>query len=302
MSAPVPAALGAVAHYTLLERLEPAGPGDLYRARDTHRGRTVTVRLLPRAYVSDPDAFQSTVRSLISLSHPNVITLFDVGRHDGRFYLVFEYLSGQSLRAEMAGRPLRVRRAIDIAVQMADAVADAHAAGFLHGGLSPDSVVVTARGRAKVPAFDLAAVSGLEDRNGGVRLLDYESPEETRGERPDERADVYSLGAILYEMLTARRPHQRGAAAPGASNPHVPKALDDVVLKAVAPNRDNRCQSAALLAAELRRVASTLDAGGGAGDEEDVQGEPATGRSGALAIGGLILAVVAAIVWWFTRA
>lgn len=301
MSAAAPAALGAVAHYTLLERLEPAGPGELFRARDTHRGRTVTVRLLPPGYVSDADAFQSAARSLIALSHPNVIALFDAGQHDGRLYLVFEYLTGQSLRAEMSGRALRVRRAIDIAVQMADAVADAHTAGFLHRGLSPDSIVVTAKGRAKVPAFDLAAVNGLEDGETGVRLADYESPEEARGEQPDERADVYSLGAILYEMLTAKRPNQRGAAAPGASNPHVPKALDEVVLKAVAPNRDNRCQSAAVLASELRRVASSLDASGGASDEEDVQDEPASARPATLAIGASILAAIAAIVWWLTR-
>lgn len=301
MSRPAPAPLGTVAHYTLLERLPPAGPGDLYRARDTHRGRTVTVRLLPAGFTADPAAFMAAARSLIALSHPNVIALFDAGTHDGRLFLVFEYLHGQSLRSEMAGRTVNVRRAVDLAVQMTDAVADAHAAGFLHSGLSPDSIAVTAKGHAKIPALELAAHGGLEDAAGSVRLRDYESPEEARGERPDERADVFSLGAILYEMLTTRRPNHRGAAAPGASNPHVPKELDEVVLKAVAPNRDNRHQSAAALAAELRRVAASVDARGGAGDEEDVPVEPAVSTSRVLAIAALILAVVALAAWWLMR-
>ena len=299
MSAPAP--LGVVAHYTLLERLEPAGPGDLYRARDTHRGRTVAVRLLPRGFTADPATLVQNARSLVSLSHPNVITLFDVGEHDGRVFLVFEFLKGQSLRAEMAGRPLNVRRALDLAVQMTDAVADAHAAGFVHGGLSPDSVVVTAKGHAKIPAFELAAHGGFEQTDGEVRLRDYDSPEEARGERADERSDIYSVGAILYEMLTTRRPHHRGAAAPSASNAHVPRELDDVVLKAVAPNPDSRYQSAAALAGELRGVASVIDVRGGAGDEEDEHPEPPSGAPRVLLTVVVIVVVLAAIAWWLMR-
>jgi serine/threonine protein kinase len=301
MTASGPAALGTVAHYTLLERLEPAGPGELYRARDTHRGRTVAVRLLPRGFTPDRDTLIGNARSLIALSHPNVIALFDVGEHDGRVFLVFEFLKGQSLRAEMAGRSLNVRRALDFAVQMADAVADAHAAGFIHGGLSPDSVVVTAKGHAKIPAFELAAHGGFEQAGGEVRLRDYDSPEEARGERPDERSDIFSVGAILYEMLTTRRPHHRGAAAPSASNPHVPKELDDAVLKAVAPSPANRYQSAAAFAGELRTIAATVDARGGLGDEEDEQIEPSATVSRVLVTAVLILVAVALIAWWIMR-
>jgi serine/threonine protein kinase len=297
----VPAPLGSVAHYTLLERLEPAGPGDLYRARDTHRGRTVAVRLLPPDFTADPAALVRDARSLIALSHPNVITLFDVGDHEGRVFLVFEFLKGQSLRAEMAGRPLNVRRAVDFAVQMTDAVADAHAAGFVHGGLSPDSVVVTARGHAKIPAFELAAHGGYEQAGGEMRLRDYDSPEEARGERPDERSDIYSVGAILYEMLTTRRPLHRGASAPSASNAHVPKELDDVVLKAVAPNPASRHQSAAALAGELRSVAAVIDARGGAGDEDDDQPPPSTSLGRVMLVAIVILAGLAALAWWFMR-
>ena len=172
-------------------------------------------------------------RGLSALSHPNVTTLFDVGEHDGRVYLAFEFQKGQSLRAESAGRPMNVRRAVEIAIQIADAVADAHAHGFGHGGLSPDSVVISAKGRAKIPAFELASQSGFDKNGNDGRLIDYDSPEEARGEAPDDRSDVYSVGAILYETLTTRRPMHRGASAPSASNPNVPNELDEIVLKAL---------------------------------------------------------------------
>ena len=302
MTAPAP--LGVIAHYNLLERLEPAGPGDLYRARDTRLGRTVTLRLLPAGLTPDAAAratLTAQARAVMTLSHPNVTALFDAGEHEERVYLVFEFLTGQSLRAEMAGRPLNVRRALEIAIQITDALADAHAAGFVHGGLSPDSVVITAKGHAKIPAFELATRGGFEEHEGGLRLRDYDSPEEARGQQADDRSDTYSAGAILYEMLTTRRPSHRGAAAPGASNPHVPRELDAIVLKAVAPNPDSRFQSAATLAAELRSVAAIVDVRGGTGDEEDLPGAPATSVSRVLLTTLLILAALAALGWWLMR-
>src|SRR6185369_4150218 len=116
--------LGTIAHYNLLEQLEPAGPGDLYRARDTAKGRTVAVRLLPADFTTGADsraALIAQARAMTVLSHPNVTTLFDAGEHDGRVYLAFEFLKGQSLRAEMAGRPLKVSRAVEAAIQITDA-------------------------------------------------------------------------------------------------------------------------------------------------------------------------------------
>jgi serine/threonine-protein kinase len=303
MNASAPAPLGAIAHYTLLERLEPAGPGALYRARDTRLGRTVTVRLLPAEFARDAaarQAFLARARSLAALSHPNVTALFDVGEDDGRAYLVFEFLKGQPLRAEMAGRPMKVRRAVDLAVQIADAVADAHAAGFVHGGLSPDSIVITAKGHAKIPAFELAARGGFDPDAAAARLRDYDSPEEARGQAADERSDIYSVGAILYEMLTTRRPVHRGASAPSASNRHVPPEIDDVVLKAVAPNPASRMQSSATLAAELRSAAAILDVRGGAGDDHEhlEPGVPTLGRVFLLA--ALMLVALGLVVWWLS--
>jgi serine/threonine protein kinase len=297
MSSAATSPIGVITHYNLLERLDPAGPGELYRARDTRKGRTVSVRLLPKEYTADNAALIERARGVTTLSHPNVITLFDVGEHEGRVFLVFEFMKGQSLRAEMAGRQVNVRKAVELAIHMADAVADAHAAGFIHGGLSPESVVVTAKGHAKIPAFELAASGGFEQAEGGMRLRDYDSPEEARGEAPDDRSDIYSVGAILYEMLTGRRPSHRGASAPSASNPHVPAELDQVVLKAAAPNPDSRHQSVATLAGELRSVLPILDVREDAADEQ-AQMARSTSMSRVVVTTALLLIVAAAVLWW----
>ncbi|HVQ13415.1 MAG TPA: serine/threonine-protein kinase [Vicinamibacterales bacterium] len=301
MTEAAPAPIGVIAHYNLLERLEPSGPGDLFRARDTKLGRTVAVRLLPGDFTIDRQKLIAGARGLSALSHPNVTVLFDVGEHDDRVYLAFEFQKGQSLRAESAGRPMNVRRAVEIAIQIADAVADAHAHGFGHGGLSPDSIVISAKGRAKVPAFELASQSGFNRDGNDGRLIDYEAPEEARGEMPDDRSDVYSVGAILYEILTTRRPLHRGASAPSASNPKVPNELDEIVLKALAPNPDSRFQSAVAFAGALRGSIAVLDALGVAGEEEELAQTQSTsmGRVAVLAGGMLILA--AALAWWLSR-
>ena len=301
MSGSSPAPLGSIAHYNLLEQLEPAGPGDLYRARDTRLGRTVAVRLLPADFVVDRKKLIETARALTVLSHPNVTTLFDVGEHAGRVYLAFEFQKGQSLRAEAAGRSMNVRRAVEIAVQIADAVADAHARGFVHGGLSPDSIVISAKGRAKVPAFELAAHGGFEDDGHETRLRDYDSPEEAQGLTPDDRSDIYSVGAILYELLTTRRPLHRGASAPSGSNPKVPKEIDAIVLKALAPNPDSRYQSAVSFAGELRVSLGVLDALDVAGEEEELVQRQSTSVGRVAAMAAMMILIVAALAWWFMR-
>jgi eukaryotic-like serine/threonine-protein kinase len=296
----VPSPIGVIAHYNLLERLEPAGPGELYRARDTRHGRTVTIRWLSARFEAEglsPEVIVERARGLASLSHPNVITVFDAGEQDGRAYLVFEFLKGQSLRAEMAGRPVNVRRAVELAIQVADAVADAHAAGYVHGGLSPDSIVITAKGHAKIPAFVLASRGGFEPGDGRPRLRDYDSPEEARGTPADDRSDIYSVGAVLYEMLTTRRPSHRGAAAPSASNPHVPCELDDIVLKAAAPNPDLRYQSAATLAAELRAIGAILDVRGVTVDDDQADA-PSTSVGRVVVTAAAILIAIVAVAWW----
>jgi serine/threonine-protein kinase len=296
----IPAPIGVIAHYNLLERLEPSGPGELFRARDTHHGRTVAIRLLPADLTpgtSDREGLVAQARALMALSHPNIITLFGAGEHDRRVFIAFEFLRGQSLRAETTGRPMNPRRAVELAVQITDAVGDAHAAGFVHGGLSPDSVMVTAKGHAKIPTFHLASQVGFDAARGESTLHDYDSPEEARGEPADDRSDVYSIGAVLYEMLTTRRPHHRGASAPSGSNPRVPAELDAVVLKALSPRPDARYQSALALAGDLRALGSILDERELAEEEEippssSSRATPLVAALIVVALGGAVL------IWW----
>ena len=304
MSDAAPAPIGAVAHYNLLERLEPAGPGELFRARDTRLGRTVAVRLLPADFTPDAASRRLLIeqaRSLIAMSHPNVTTVFEVGEHQARVYLVFEFLKGQPLRAEMAGRAMNVRRAVELAIQIGDGVADAHASGYIHGGLSPDSIVVTEKGHAKIPAFELAARTGFEQTASGVRLRDYDSPEEARGQGADDRSDIYSVGAILYEMLTTRRPMHRGASAPSASNHTVPPEVDDMVLKALSPNVDSRYQSAATFVAELRSAAAILDERERAVDEGEAAKGNGTSLGRVLGLTALIVLGLGLLIAWMMR-
>ena len=303
MTTPSPAPIGMIAHYNLLERLEPSGPGDLFRARDTHRGRTVAIRLLPADSTpgtSDREGLIAQARALVPLSHPNITTLFDAGEHEKRVFVAFEFLRGQSLRAEMAGRPMNPRRALELAIQITDAVSEAHASGFVHGGLSPESVMVTSKGHAKIPTFHLASQVGFDPSRGEQALHDYDSPEEARGEQADDRSDTYSIGAVLYEMLTTRRPHHRGASAPSAANARVPPELDAIALKALSPNPAARFQSAVVLAGELRAVAAMLDARD-LSDEETPASQSSSKLVPMLAAGGLLLAAGAALAWWLAQ-
>jgi serine/threonine-protein kinase len=302
MTTSVPGPIAVIDHYNLLERLEPAGPGELFRARDTKKGRTVAIRLLPADFIdiAGRRAFVESARGLFALSHPNVTTLFDVGHHNGRIFIAFEYLKGQSLRQEMGGRPMNVRRALELGIQMADAIANAHACGYAHCGLSPDSVVITAKGHAKIPALALASRDGFA-ASDAAELHDYDAPEEARGLPADERSDIYSVGAVMYETLTGRRPMHRGAAAPSTSNPHVPPELDEVVLRAVAPNPDNRFQSAAVFAAQLRSVDALLNARGTLSDDEE-HGEATSNNLTRVALmATAILVGAGAVAWWFLR-
>ena len=296
MTEAAPAPIGVIAHYNLLERLELSGPGDLFRARDTKLGRTVAVRLLPEDFTVDRQKLIAGARGLSALSHPNVTALFDVGEHDNRVYLAFEFQKGQSLRAESAGRPMNVRRAVEIGIQIADAIAEAHAHGYGHAGLSPDSVVISATGRAKIPAFGLASQSGF-DQDG--RLIDYVAPEEAGGEAPDDRSDVYSVGAIVYETLTNRRPLHGGASAPSLSNPNVPEEVDKVMLKVLAPNPDERFQSAVAFVGALRGLIAVLDALGVAGEEEELAQTKSTSGARVATLAALLLIATAVLVWWF---
>jgi serine/threonine protein kinase/WD40 repeat protein len=211
--------------YEVLAPLGAGGMGEVYRARDTRLGRQVAVKILPDSLSQDPRRvarFETEARALAALSHPNILGIHDFGQSDGRIYAVTELLDGESLRDRMAGEPMVWRKAAEIAAAIADALASAHAAGIVHRDLKPENVFITSDGRVKVLDFGLAKVVEPVSRDaitvtspsGGalsvdgevVGTLSYMAPEQLRGLKVDGRADIFSLGSVLYEMLSGKRP------------------------------------------------------------------------------------------------
>jgi TolB-like protein len=274
-------------HYKILDRIGEGGMGEVYRARDTRLGRTVAIKVLAATVAGDGDRrerFLQEARATAALSHPNISALYEIGDENGQLYLVFEFVPGETLTVAIAGRPLNPRRALDLSIQMADAIADAHAAGIVHRDIKPDNVIVTPKGHAKILDFGLATwtSSGREREQAatvvatavGTTLgtVAYMSPEQALGEAVDERTDIFSLGIVLFEMLTGKLPFkgatstalalqivQAAPPAPSSVNSSVPRELDSIVAKALAKRLDQRYESAATMAAELRAVAAILD-------------------------------------------
>jgi serine/threonine protein kinase len=281
--------------YKIVDHLGITAVAEIYRAIDTALGRTVALRVLRDEVASDPprrDALLAAARLVQPLSHPNIAELFDVGEENGRPFLVFEHTPGDTLRATIAGCPLNVRRAVDLGAQLADALAEAHGRGIVHRALKPDLVVITAKGRPKILDFCLAATPGVIPRSpdgvaGGpaqgpqtVSPEDVEclSPEQVLGDRGDERTDVFALGCILFEMLTGTQPFSAATAAdtsvavlgrtpppPSQLNARVPGDLDRLVARCLAKSLDGRCENAAAVAAELRRISTEMETDDGAG-------------------------------------
>jgi serine/threonine protein kinase len=277
----------SIAHYNLLERIGREAIGDVYRARDTKIGRTVALKILYPELVADDTrrvALFDEARLAASLSHPNIAALFEAAAADGVHYFAYEFAVGAPLREEMGGRPINPVRAVELCVQMADALADGHAAGVLHGDLRPDTVGVTAKGSAKLLDFGMwrwtrggnvrrAAASAPDSLPAeDVSVVSYMAPEQALGGETDGRADLFSLGTLLYEMLTGRNPFAAATVSetvmnvvrlapppPSTLQANIPPELDNLVMRALAKDLEVRFQSAASLSAELRRIASSLD-------------------------------------------
>lgn len=274
-----------VAHYHLLERVGEGGLGEVFRARDTKVGRTVALKMLPLGLLNDrarQERFLADTAAAAGLSHPNIATLFDVGRHEGRWFLAYEFVSGETLRQQMAGRPMHPRHALEIAIQVADALAEAHGRGVLHTDLRPENVVITAKGSSKLLDTGMAAwtrggaartriAASSQADAAAARIAAYMSPEQIIGGEVDARTDIFSLGVIVYEMLTGRAPFAAPTAAAAAMNvtaktappptgaAGLPKELDQMLARALAKDLASRQQSAVSFAAELRSVAAMFD-------------------------------------------
>jgi len=262
--------------------------GEVYRARDTRLGRDVAIKVLPAAFSSDPDRlkrFEGEARAAAALSHPNILALYDVGTHNGAPYLVTELLEGQSLTQRIRSGNLTVAKALDIAVHLASGLAAAHAKGIVHRDIKPDNVFLTKDGHVKILDFGLAKLL-QPDRAGAAQELAatslpsgtevgvilgtpaYMSPEQARGLPADARSDIWSLGLVLYEMVSGRQAFAGASQASVVSailheepaplsslQPLTPPALDHVVRKCLAKEPDERWQSAKDVASELRWIA-----------------------------------------------
>ncbi len=277
-------------HYKILERIGAGDMGEVFRARDTHHGRTVAVQVIVADVAADPVQRARLIedaRIAAALSHPNIALLYESGEDQDQLFLVYEYVPGKTLKRTIGGAPLNPRRAVDLAVQIADALADAHAAGVVHRNLSSDTIMVTPKGNAKVLDFGLAAWA----TRGAEREQD---------ETLHQRGDILALGVVMFEMMTGRLPPAAAAPAPSTQNRSLPVELDPIVGRALSPDLNQRYESAATVAAELRSVGALLDQ---RSDAQEAAAPPVTMKPRRSSAGGwmwllLLLAALAALAWY----
>src|SRR5262245_4948319 len=220
-----------LAHYTIISKIGSGGMGEVYCGRDTRLDREVAIKILPANYASDADRlkrFEQEARTTSALNHPNILTVYDIGTHEGSPFIVAELLAGSELRKQLNEGPLPARKAIDYAQQLAQGLAAAHERGITHRDLKPENLFVTDDGRVKILDFglaklrrqpneanssDVATEKQITDPGTVMGTVSYMSPEQVRGEHVDPRSDIFSFGAILYEMMTGRRAFQRETVA-----------------------------------------------------------------------------------------